>query len=134
MIRVAVASSDGQTINEHFGQASRFIIYEVEDDGSHRQVETRQVTPGCSAHAPGGAADQLGDVQAVFAAQVGPGSSAALQEKGIKAFNLNGSIAKALTAYGKRRKLFEAHIPGVSSCGPSGGCGPCGGANGRSCS
>ncbi|ACM20850.1 nitrogenase molybdenum-iron cofactor biosynthesis protein NifB/NifX-related protein [Geotalea daltonii FRC-32] len=138
MIRVAIASSDGESINEHFGKASQFIIYEVEDDGNYRQVEKREVLSGCSnaetsVHGPGGTTDRLGDVQAVFAVQIGPGAAAALQEKGVRAFNLKGSVHKALTAYGKRRKLLDAKIAGLTQgCGSGGGCG-CGGSGGNSC-
>ena len=31
-IRVAVASSDGRTVNLHFGRADRFRIYRITDD------------------------------------------------------------------------------------------------------
>ena len=31
-LRVAVASSDGKTVNEHFGQASRFLIFDIKYD------------------------------------------------------------------------------------------------------
>lgn len=138
MVRIAVASSDGETINEHFGRTSQFIIYEVEEDGNYRQVEKREVAPGCKSgeadvHGPGGTTDRFGDVQAVFAAQIGPGAAASLQEKGVRAFNLKGSVHKALTAYGKRYKLLDAKIEGVSGgCGSGGGCG-CGGPGSTSC-
>lgn len=39
-MRVAVASADGRHVQEHFGQATRFMIWEV-DGGTARLVETR---------------------------------------------------------------------------------------------
>lgn len=30
-MRVAIVSSDGKVINQHFGKASRFLIFEVDD-------------------------------------------------------------------------------------------------------
>lgn len=139
MLRIAVATSDGETINEHFGRARHFFIYEVEDDGTHRSVATREILPHIhnhetSAHAAVGTTDQLGDVDVVFASQIGPGAADSLQQKGIKSFSLNGTIHKALTAYGKRHKLLDLKIPGVTQrCGSGGGCGPCGGSGSKPC-
>ena len=42
--RVAAASSDGIVINQHFGRADIFYIYEVTGKGNYRFLETRTVT------------------------------------------------------------------------------------------
>lgn len=44
---IAVASSDGIVVNNHFGRAGSFYIYEVNDDESIDFFEKREVTPIC---------------------------------------------------------------------------------------
>lgn len=43
-MRIAVASTDGKTVNEHFGKAEEFHIFDLEDNGS-RFIDKRVVTP-----------------------------------------------------------------------------------------
>lgn len=43
-MRIAVASRDGLQVDEHFGKASRFLLYEVDEDGT-RFVEERRCAP-----------------------------------------------------------------------------------------
>jgi predicted Fe-Mo cluster-binding NifX family protein len=45
-MKVAVVSSDGKVINQHFGNASRFLIFEV-DGGEIQLIEVRETTPLC---------------------------------------------------------------------------------------
>jgi nitrogen fixation protein NifB len=128
MLKIAVASSDGVTINEHFGQSGQFWVYEVEDDGTHRQVEIREIardggdcSPAALAH--DGIIDHLAGIDVVLAAQIGPGAVYSLRIKGIKAFAIKGPIEKALSSYGKRHKLLGLSLPGGShNCGSGGGC------------
>lgn len=47
-MKVAVASTDGMLINQHFGHADRFLVYEVED-GECRLVDERKTDKYCSA-------------------------------------------------------------------------------------
>ncbi|WP_446899750.1 NifB/NifX family molybdenum-iron cluster-binding protein [Clostridium sp. LBM24168] len=42
MYKIAVASSDGKIIDQHFGQANQFYIYEV-DDINYKFVELRKL-------------------------------------------------------------------------------------------
>ncbi len=46
-VKVAVASQDGRIINQHFGHAERFLIYEA-DGGRINFVEERKVEKYCS--------------------------------------------------------------------------------------
>lgn len=48
LYRIAVASSDGIVVNQHFGHAEKFLIYEVTDGGNFCFIETRTVEPVCS--------------------------------------------------------------------------------------
>nr|WP_279383518.1 NifB/NifX family molybdenum-iron cluster-binding protein [Methanobacterium formicicum] len=47
-IKVAVASSDGKYINQHFGMASQFLIFQLDDNGTHKFLELRENKPACS--------------------------------------------------------------------------------------
>ncbi len=118
MLHVAVASSDGISVNEHFGRADMFYIYEVNDDGSFRLAEERTITPASPGEAGAGhgadaTIEQLGDVHAVLVAQIGPGAQSSLNRKGVRSFALGGPIDKALSSYGRRHKLLDATIPGM---------------------
>ena len=45
--RVAVASTDGETVNIHYGKSHLFYIYFVDDETGYDLVEKRAVTPVC---------------------------------------------------------------------------------------
>lgn len=57
-LKMAVASSDGKVINQHFGKATRFLI--IESDGEEIKVfEVRENTPACGSLEYGGHADDV---------------------------------------------------------------------------
>lgn len=41
---IAIASTDGETVNEHFGRANRFLIYDV-SQGNQTLITVREVEP-----------------------------------------------------------------------------------------
>ncbi len=89
-MRVAVVSSDGKVINQHFGKASSFLIFEV-DCGNIRFIEVRETTPLCGSAECGHADDALSrtislisDCEAMLCARIGCGAEEGLREKGIK--------------------------------------------------
>lgn len=99
-VRIAVASSDGTTINEHFGRAQLFRIYRLHDEG-HEFLELRKNTPACGGQQHDDAvldqaAQLISDCRGVVAAQVGPGAIDALIGHRILAFTMGGSIDEAL--------------------------------------
>ena len=57
-MRVAIVSSDGKVINQQFGKASRFLIFEVED-GKIQYIEERKNTPICGSAETGHADNAL---------------------------------------------------------------------------
>lgn len=88
-VLVAVASKGDDQINEHFGHAERFLIYEVGTDGV-RFVGERLVEHYCQ----GGYGDEskrdailraLADCAACFVARVGDGPRQRLEQSGIAA-------------------------------------------------
>lgn len=50
--KVAFASSDGKVVNQHFGKAKKFLIFQIGDNGAE-YLETRDNKPhfqGCEYH------------------------------------------------------------------------------------
>ena len=48
-IRVAVTSSDGRTVDQHFGHCSAFCIAEIGGDGTWKITEVRRTEQTCHA-------------------------------------------------------------------------------------
>lgn len=109
--KVAVASSDGISINEHFGNATEFWIYEVFDNGDYNYLERREAPQSDENTAGHGKAmlfaEILQDVEAVLSVQAGKHAEWFLQCKGIKAYALSGKIDAALKSYGKKSKIIR---------------------------
>lgn len=125
MAKVAVATTDGATINEHFGRASEFSVYEVNADGSYaqvRKIEVKEKQEG-SHESLETTVKLLEGVEMVLAAQIGPKAIKALQEKGILGFGIGGSIDRALKSYAKRSNLLK-NIASITEkgCSSSPGC------------
>ena len=89
MYRIAIASTDGIVVNQHFGRADRFHIVEITPEtGKYNFLESRAVLPFCH----GGEHDDnafdtiletLNDVQAILVSKIGDGASDYLEQKGI---------------------------------------------------
>jgi len=93
-MKVAIASEDEETIHQHFGRATQFLIYEI-DGSSFRYLETRQSRPACQGGAAAAPHDEdrleqtvelISDCRAVLVARIGPGAAQRLAEHGISAF------------------------------------------------
>jgi nitrogen fixation protein NifB len=126
MAKVAVASTDGLTINEHFGRSKEFLVYEVDEEGGNTFLERRERDEESLQNIHESGAKLFADVEAVLAAQIGPRAQAELTSQGILSFQVTGAIPKALTAYGKRGKFvrssliksdLEVQIGGGAGCG-----------------
>ena len=113
--RIAIASSDGESINQHFGQAGNFLIYEI-SDGHVEFIEDREVTvdPGEEFHSDANferITILLKDCKAVFVRKIGERAIRYLYVKGIKSFavdfSLNFIFATLLKRQNSRIKLFE---------------------------
>jgi predicted Fe-Mo cluster-binding NifX family protein len=101
-MKVAVVSSDGKVINQHFGKASRFSIFEV-DCGEIRFLEVRETVPLFGSADCGHADDALSktisliaDCEAVFCARIGSGVEKELRINGIKPVEAPYFIHEAL--------------------------------------
>ena len=107
---VAVATSDGKVINQHFGKARRFII--IESDGEIIKVlETRENNPACGTLEYGGHEDDalgrsislIGDCHAVLCSRIGGGAYEELSRRGIEPVEAPGFIEENVLAYARYR-------------------------------
>jgi predicted Fe-Mo cluster-binding NifX family protein len=108
-VKIAVASSDGQNVNEHFGRTRSFSIYRLHDDG-REFLETRAIESACSGNAHDDdalskTAQALSDCRGVVAAQIGSGAIDALLMYRIMAFTLPGTIDEAIDSLVKTRRF-----------------------------
>lgn len=133
MAKVAITSTDGVTINEHFGRAREFWIYEVNEQGEYQFLERRSGIESEATSSPeelhSVKAELVQDVEVVLTAQIGPRAERELQRQEILALTVTGSIDKALQAYGKRGKFIRNNnlLRSAAGCSAYCGSGSCGG-------
>lgn len=86
--KIAIASSDGKFVNQHFGKAQQFLIVELKDDGSYEFLETRKNKPACQVEGHDSSIqdslDLISDCDGVLVSQVGPGAADMLIERGVQ--------------------------------------------------
>ncbi|MBI1921052.1 MAG: dinitrogenase iron-molybdenum cofactor biosynthesis protein [Geobacter sp.] len=98
--RVAIATSDGKEIDQHFGRARDFRIYLLEG-GRPRFVERRVNVPPCDGiyhndQLLDRTVELLSDCRAVAAARIGSGAIDALLARGILPLALESTVEEAL--------------------------------------
>ena len=104
----AVASRDGKEINQHFGHAERFLIFDVED-AEVRLVDEKKVERYCSYDQDHplrtpllkAIAESLGGCRAVICAQIGQGPQMEMERLGIETFVADGPIRPTLVELSK---------------------------------
>ena len=101
--RVAVTSADGVLINQHYGHAAWFLIYDIGTDGTCTLVEKRAVDPWCNSagradaeDGHSGIAGDITDCAAVLTARIGPPARKKLELAGIAVFEEQAPIDDAL--------------------------------------
>lgn len=113
IFRVAVASTDGYTVDTHFGRAYDFYIYQYLVD-EWIFVEKRTVNPVCQDGQHSVATmqkniSQFADCQYVVASKIGTGAMSALQSQGIVPMalpmDINDALEKIYT-YNEIQKLL----------------------------
>jgi len=114
--KIAVASSDGKVVNQHFGKATQFLIFEVEGD-YFKFMEILEANAFCNngEHDENkllSAVDALEGSRAVLVSQIGKGAVQALKTKGIDVFDVHNFIEDAL------KELIEYYfdIDAIISC------------------
>lgn len=98
--KIAVASSDGKVINHHFGRATQFLVFTVEE-GKFNFFELIKTGPFCNHgehddNSLKSATDGLVGCRAVLVSQIGNGAAGILKSKGIDSFEIHDFIENAL--------------------------------------
>ena len=99
-VRLAVASSDGIVVNQHFGHAKQFYIYEVENTQVNF-IEVRAAVPVCQGgfHDDGemdAAMKNLEDCTYLLVSRIGPGAAAVAEQHGLEVYELPGLIQDSI--------------------------------------
>jgi predicted Fe-Mo cluster-binding NifX family protein len=101
---IAVATKDGKLINQHFGHAERFLLYEVEGSVV-RLVDEKKVERYCTydeahplrGHVLRGIAEALQGCRAIVCSQIGPAPQDEMARLGFEVYTLEGEIHSSLT-------------------------------------
>jgi predicted Fe-Mo cluster-binding NifX family protein len=109
--KIAIASNNGESVNQHFGQADNFLIYEIGDE-EVRFMEDRKVYRDCEeeSHSEENLEKVillLKDCSAVFVLKIGMKSSRYLYEHGIKTFEVHFPVNHIL------KTLLKNHRRGI---------------------
>lgn len=99
--RVAVATTDGIVVNQHFGRADTFRIYDINRDDSIRFIEERKVVPICQSGMHDASkmrerSAELSDCRYVLVSRIGNGAANALEQEGISPMELPGIIEESI--------------------------------------
>ena len=117
--KIAVASSDGIQVNESFGAAQRFLIYEIEGGSYHllekrespkgnpnlskKETERREDGAGCGCGHGGGCQGiesekvrAIADCRCIVCTKIGFQAQKQLERKAVTAFDVSCSVAEAL--------------------------------------
>lgn len=108
--KVAIASSDGESVNQHYGKAEKFYIYSIDDDVGYDLAEERLVEPVCmdGAHEISKMEKSVlnfTDCRYIVVSRLGAAASAALSAAGITAMELPGSIDDAILRVWKYNQI-----------------------------
>ncbi len=100
---IAVATKDGKLINQHFGHAERFLIYEV-TEGRATLVDEKKTDKYCTydpehplrRHVLEKIATALGGCSAIVSAKIGEAPQAEMERLGFSIFAAEGEIKPTL--------------------------------------
>lgn len=99
-IRAAVASTDGKVINQHFGKADSFLIFELRGE-AFEYIEKRALAPCChagehEADAFGDAARLLKDCAVILVSRIGQGAADYMESRGFAVYEAPFPINRVL--------------------------------------
>jgi len=104
MARLAVATSDGFTVNEHFGHAKFFRVYDI-NQSAYDFIEVRDAVAACQ-HRLGHDTTRfdklielLSDCDALLVQKIGEGAAAYLIARNVRVFEVSGSIDAVLEKF-----------------------------------
>lgn len=114
-MKIAIASTDGKVVNQHFGKADKFYIVEAnENTYKFELIEIRSVKPVChngdhNDKQMTEAVERISDCQYVLVSRIGMRAGDELGKRGIQVFELPEVLDVAvekLIKYISVQKLF----------------------------
>ncbi len=95
--RIAMASTDGTVINQHFGQAERFYIYELSDtDYKFIDIRNKSAVTVHSEDEFDRVLKLIYDCDSIFVSCIGQGAARYLNSKGMRVFEAPYSVSAVL--------------------------------------
>lgn len=122
MVKIAVATSDGYTVDQHFGRADRFLIFKADlDTGEVFDDAERRETPFCQERAHSEVLlsktlQELSDVQYILVSKIGERARREVERYGIEVYEIPGDIAlsvEKLLQYIQLQQFMEKTFKGV---------------------
>jgi len=107
--KIAFAST-GEYIDQHFGSARYFQIYDLADGGTHEYVETRRTEAKCRGNCEGGfdhILQILNDCNAVFVSKIGQSAAAFMIACGKRVFEASGRVEDIIAKLAEGNFLEE---------------------------
>lgn len=105
--RIGFASIDGIDLDQHFGSARYWQIYDLDDKAQF--IETRKTVAKCQGHCEGGfdhLVEALKDCHAIFVLKIGEPAAAVMIANGIRVYEAAGRVEDILT-YLLNNQLLE---------------------------
>jgi predicted Fe-Mo cluster-binding NifX family protein len=96
--RIAFAGT-GEYVDQHFGSARYFQVYDLADSGNHEHVATRTAPAQCRGNCEGGfdhLLQILNDCDAVFVSKIGQSAAAFMISHGKRVFEASGRVEDIL--------------------------------------
>jgi predicted Fe-Mo cluster-binding NifX family protein len=115
--KIAVASSDGIVVNQHFGHADTFFIYEINGEEFRKTDDIRRVEPVCNGgnHDDAKLLGNMGlfkDCKYIIVSRIGTYAAMQAEKLGIRTMELPGFIEESirkLIAFEQIQNLFEGN-------------------------
>jgi predicted Fe-Mo cluster-binding NifX family protein len=107
--RIAFAGA-GEYVDQHFGSARYFQVYDIADSGNHEHVETRTAQAQCRGNCEGGfdhLLQILNDCDAVFVSKIGQSAAAFMISHGKRVFEASGKVEDILAKLAEGNLLEE---------------------------
>jgi len=107
MVYRAAFAGIGKYVDQHFGAARCFQVYDI-GAGGYKYVETRETEAKCRGNCEGGFEhlfEALKDCDIVFACQIGPGAAAFMISKGKRVFEAAGAVEEIIAQIIEKKLL-----------------------------
>jgi len=119
--KVAISSTDGKVVNQHFGHTEKFLIIQVDEKGQYSFLEERAVEAPCSAGGHDESALEkavlaVADCRYVLCAQIGGGAEHMLKINRIQVVSIRDFIETAMPkiiAYDIKQNKFKGEATTV---------------------